>query len=35
MQSRPGAVFTPMKTDDPREAAKQEIQEAVLSQNEI
>jgi VWFA-related protein len=27
--------FAPKKADDPREAAKQEIQEAVLSQNEI
>jgi VWFA-related protein len=27
--------FAPKKVDDPREAAKQEIQEAVLSQNEI
>ena len=27
--------FAPKKADDPREAAKREIQEAVLSQNEI
>jgi VWFA-related protein len=34
IQARRG-YFAPKKADDPREAAKQEIQEAVLSQNEI
>jgi VWFA-related protein len=34
IQARSG-YFAPKKADDPREAAKQEIQEAVLSQNEI
>ena len=34
IQARRG-YFAPKKQDDPREAAKQEIQEAVFSQNEI
>ena len=34
IQARRG-YFAPKKADDPREAAKQEIREAVLSQNEI
>ncbi|HJY89453.1 MAG TPA: VWA domain-containing protein, partial [Candidatus Acidoferrum sp.] len=34
IQARRG-YFAPKKADDPREAAKQEIQEAVLPQNEI
>ena len=34
IQARSG-YFAPKKVDDPRQAAKQEIQEAMLSQNEI